>query len=178
MSQNHLRFVQTLEGSWGQNRFYSQRPGIIITLDSLFEEITNILQADSYMTVMYKSRAILLTNLPSPWRHILWRVGKLQSKKSQEWDIKGLPGGTSGKETACQGRRHKRCRFNPWVRKILWRRAWQPTPVFLPGKSHGQTSLDGYSPWGRKESDMTEATQHAHTQNNFLSCMNYIQVAK
>ena len=44
---------------------------------------------------------------------------------------------------------------NPWVVKILWRRKWQPTPVFLPGKPHGQ-SLAGYSPWGHKESDTTE----------------------
>ena len=40
--------------------------------------------------------------------------------------------------------------FNPWVRMIPWRREWQPTPVFLPGKSHGQRSLPGYSPWGCK----------------------------
>ena len=40
--------------------------------------------------------------------------------------------------------------FNPWVRKILWGRKWQPTPVFLPGESHGQRSLAGYSPWSRK----------------------------
>ena len=46
--------------------------------------------------------------------------------------------------------------FNPWVRKIPWRRKWQPTPVFLPGESHGQISLVGYSPWGHKECDMTE----------------------
>ena len=51
----------------------------------------------------------------------------------------------------------KRCRFNPWVGKIPWRREWQPTPVVLPGESHGQRSLAGYSPWGHKESDMTEA---------------------
>ena len=38
--------------------------------------------------------------------------------------------------------------FDPWVRKILWRRRWQPTPVFLPGKSHGRRSPVGYSPWG------------------------------
>ena len=50
--------------------------------------------------------------------------------------------------------------FDPCVGKIPWRRAWQPTPVFLPGKSHGQRSLVGYSPWGRKESDTTE--QHLH----------------
>ena len=49
-----------------------------------------------------------------------------------------------------------RPRFNPWVGKIPWRRVWQSTPVFLPGKSHGQRTLAGYSPWGRKESDTTE----------------------
>ena len=46
--------------------------------------------------------------------------------------------------------------FDSWVGKIPWRRAWQPTPVFLPGEPHGQRSLAGYSPWGRKKSDMTE----------------------
>ena len=46
--------------------------------------------------------------------------------------------------------------FDPWVRKIPWRRAWQPTPVFLPEESHGQRSLAGYSPWGHKELDATE----------------------
>ena len=50
----------------------------------------------------------------------------------------------------------KRHSFNPWVRKIPWRRAGHPTPVFLPGESHGQRSLAGYSPWGHKESDTTE----------------------
>ena len=43
-----------------------------------------------------------------------------------------------------------------WIGKIPWRRAWQPTPVFLPGESHGQRSLEGYSQWGHKESDTTE----------------------
>ena len=46
--------------------------------------------------------------------------------------------------------------FNPWVGKIPWRRKWQSTPVLLPGKSHGQRSLVGYSPQGRKELDTTE----------------------
>ena len=54
--------------------------------------------------------------------------------------------------------RHKRCRFNPWVRKIPWRRAWQPTQVFLPGESHGKKSLVGYSAQDLKESETTEAT--------------------
>ena len=62
----------------------------------------------------------------------------------------GLPGDTSGKEPTCQCRRYRRCEFDLWVGKILWRRKWQPTPIFLPGESHGQRSLLGYSPWGPK----------------------------
>ena len=72
----------------------------------------------------------------------------------------GFPGSASGKESACQCRRHG---FNPLVRKILWRRAWQPTLVFVPGESHGQKSLAGYSPWGSKESD-TRVTRHYFTR--------------
>ena len=64
----------------------------------------------------------------------------------------GLPWWLSGKEPACQCRRHG---LNPWVGMMPWRRKWQPTAGVLPGKSHGQKSLAGYSPWGHKESDMT-----------------------
>ena len=56
-------------------------------------------------------------------------------------------------------RTYLQCRrpgLDTWVRKMPWRRNWQPTPVFSPGKSHGQRSLVGYSPWGFKESDTTE----------------------
>ena len=84
-----------------------------------------------------------------------------KNKKKLRASAAGFPGGTSGKEPACQCRRRKRHRFSPWVRKIHWRRAWQPTPVFFPGESHGQRSLVGYSLWDRKESDLTEATQPA-----------------
>ena len=62
-----------------------------------------------------------------------------------------FPGGACGKDPAWKYRRHKICEFNPWVGKIPWRREWQPTPVFLPGKFHGQRSLAGYSPQGPKE---------------------------
>ena len=50
------------------------------------------------------------------------------------------------------------CQKDPGVRKIPWRKKWQPTPVFLPGESHGHRSLMGYSPQGHKESDITEVT--------------------
>ena len=59
----------------------------------------------------------------------------------------GLPRWRSGKESSCQCRGQG---FDPWVRKIPWRRKWQPTPVFLPGKSCGPRNLASYSPWGRK----------------------------
>ena len=48
------------------------------------------------------------------------------------------------------GGRCKRHGFDSWIRKISWRRAWHPTPIFLPGESHGQRSLVGYSPWGHR----------------------------
>ena len=48
--------------------------------------------------------------------------------------------------------------LDTWIRKIPWRREWEPTPVFLPGESHGERNLMGYSPWGHKELDMTEVT--------------------
>ena len=70
--------------------------------------------------------------------------------------ILGFPGGASGKEPACQYRRHRRQEFDPWVRRSPWRRKRQPTPVFLPGESHEQRSLVGYSPWAHKEWDPTE----------------------
>ena len=53
-------------------------------------------------------------------------------------------GGSSGKEPTCQCRRLKRCRFESWVGKIPWKRAWPPTPIFLPGESYGKRSLVGY----------------------------------
>ena len=62
------------------------------------------------------------------------------------------------KEPTCRCRRCKIWGFDPWVGMIPWRRAWQPTPVFLPGEVHGQRSLAGTSPWGGKDSDTTEAT--------------------
>ena len=66
-----------------------------------------------------------------------------------------LPQWLSSKDSACQCRK---CKFDPWVGKMPWRRAWQPTPVFLPGESHGLRSPTGYSPQGVKELDITEHT--------------------
>ena len=65
-----------------------------------------------------------------------------------------LPDSASGKDSTCQWRRHKRCAYDPWVRKMPWRRAWQPTSVFLPGETHGQGA------W--------KATVHRVTQSQVL----------
>ena len=73
----------------------------------------------------------------------------------------GFPSWLSGEESTCQCRRHKRCKFDPWVGKIPWNREWQLTPVFLPGRFHGQRSLAGCSPQSCRERDMTEHT-HMH----------------
>ena len=80
------------------------------------------------------------------------------------------------KESACQYRIPKRCEFDPWVGKIPWGRAWQPMPAFLFGESHGQRSLVGYSPQGRKESDTTEVTKHARTVFSQENSHSYVHI--
>ena len=72
--------------------------------------------------------------------HISWRYFR--------W--KGIPWWFRDKESTCNGGDAEDTGSNPWVRKIPWKKKWQPTPVFLPGKSHGQRSPAGYSPWGHK----------------------------
>ena len=86
-------------------------------------------------------------------------VGKIQSHFYIQ-----LPSSSDGKESACKAE----ARFDPWVGEILWRREWQPTPVFLPGESHGRRSLVGYSSWGRRESDTTERPS-THSTLNYKS---------
>ena len=68
----------------------------------------------------------------------------------------GLPRWHSSKESTCQSKRSRRHRFDPWARKTPWRRKWQLTPVFSPGKFHRQRSLVGYNPWDHKELDTTK----------------------
>ena len=84
--------------------------------------------------------------------------------------------GSSG-SSSLQGQRSS---SDPWVRKIPWRRAWQPIPVFLPGESQGQTSLVDYSPQGHKELDTTEVTEqvwaHTHCNSTFSFLSNHHNV--
>ena len=67
--------------------------------------------------------------------------------------ILGFAWWLSGQNVCQQWKRHRRCMFHLWMGKVPWRREWQPTPVFLPEKSHGQSNLVGYSPKGCRESD-------------------------
>ena len=89
------------------------------------------------------------------WRAAVHGVAKSGTQLTElNWTeayTMGFPGGSAVKNLPAM----QETGFNPWVRKILWRRAWQP-PVFLPGESHEQRSLAGYSPWGCKEWGMTE----------------------
>ena len=75
------------------------------------------------------------------WRAVVHGVAKSRTQVRDWTEL-------DGKEPACQFRRHKRCGFDPCVRKIPWRRAWKLTPVFLPEESHGQSSLAGYTVHG------------------------------
>ena len=103
---------------------------------------------------------ILCTNIFS---HLL---GCLFTLLIVSFDAQDFPGGSDGKSVCLQ------CGtpgFDPWVGKIPWRRKWQPTPVLLPGKSHGQRNQVGYNPWGHKESETTEQLHfHFDAQKFFM----------
>ena len=95
-------------------------------------------------------------------------LGKQENQEYffSEWFPKGCPRASlvaqkvKGKELSCQCRR---CGFDSWVRMILWRRKWKTTLIFLPRKFHVQRSLRGYSPWGHKQSDMTEQLNNSNS---------------
>ena len=78
------------------------------------------------------------------------------------WTLHVLASQVAQRQRIClQCKTRRRYRFDPWAKKIPWRRAWQIIPVFLPGESRGQRSLVGYSSQGHKELDTTEVTEHA-----------------
>ena len=95
---------------------------------------------------------------------IFWRT------KSSRYPKNGLPGGSVVK-ICLQCRSRGRCGFNLWIRKILWRRTWQPTPVFLSGESHEQRSLVGYSPRGHKKTQLRRLITYLHTLKTALTDM-------
>ena len=123
----------------------------------LFKTIALIKTNQEYLlySLCIKLRTATVCSFLQPFWVFVWDPDNLR------WgscliSVLGILGGTSGKEPACQCRRHKRRGFDPCVGKTPWRRAWQPTPVFLPGASHRQTD----SPWGCRELDLPGATKH------------------
>ena len=115
------------------------------------------------------------------WHAAVCGVTKSQTQLSKWIELKGMNGfpfqcrwmtlslvnwWLGGKGSICLSRR---CRVGPWVRKTPWRRKWQPTPVFLPGKSHGQRSLAGYSPWSQKRIRPDLATKQQQQRNEYSS---------
>ena len=116
----------------------------------------------------------VLQPLPHPWKVFLkmsevWVSCRLFFFFSSSlcW-VEEFPWWLSSKESTCQCRRHRRSRFDLWVAKIPWRRKRQPTPVFLPGESHGQRSLADYSPRGCKSQTRLSAHTRTHTHTHTL----------
>ena len=112
---------------------------LLFSLDALLFSNKMIEKNQSLPTFTYIYFLILNIELLE-----MTRILYFTSMKSEYFCV-GFPAGASGKELTCQCRRHRRHRFDPWETNIPWRRAWQPTPGFLPGESQGQRSLVGYS---------------------------------
>ena len=104
-----------------------------------------------YPAQIFRVHSVQLKKLslphPSTINHLVCPIALQFLHLSRAPRLFGFPWWLSGKESACQ---HRRCGLNPRVRKIPWRRVWQPTPVFLPGKSHGRRRQAGSSPWDCK----------------------------
>ena len=91
----------------------------------------------------------------------------LPSLQAPDSPVPGLPWWLRGKQPACSAG-NAGDEGSTFVRRISWRREWQPMPLFLSGESQGQRSLVGCSPWSYKESDKTKVTEHAHTHYHSL----------
>ena len=99
----------------------------------------------------------------------VWNAGAI-SFRSKYRHRGGFPVNASDKEPTYQCRRHKRYRFDPWIRKLPWRRAWKPTPVFLPRESHVDRGAWWATVHGVTESEATEVTEHPHIHPYKYSC--------
>ena len=90
------------------------------------------------------------------FHHLVLINSSVNGERGDWWMLRakcGLPTWFSGEEFTCQ---HRRCKFDPWIGKTPWKRKWQPTSIFLPGKSLEQRRPVGYNSWGCRESDVTE----------------------
>ena len=135
--------------------------------DGCFEllcpQCLNLLEDQKYLMIKRKEKgkectfqALYMPPLPED-QGKQQNVFELQLNGLKYYHLKGAS------TVALQHRSRRKHGFYPWVGMILWRRAWQPTPVFLPGESRGQWSLASCSPWGREEWNSTEYTEHSCT---------------
>ena len=143
-------------------------------LDSLHGGLTRLKSIVPAKIVVFTQVLLSTSKVTGCWQNscllMLSMLSSLLSNKQQKISVsntfnQGISGGPSGKESTCQCRICRKYRLQSWVGKIPWRKKWQGSPVFSTIKSHGQRSLLGYSPWGRKESDMTK--QLSDNKNNF-----------
>ena len=125
----------------------------------------------SFLLFQHSTLREIICLVVSSWEHAFKAFERIQCTPGNDYDC------NKHNNSQClectQGRRRKRSRSDPWVGKISWRRKWQPTPVFLPGKSHGRRSTAGYSLWSHKESGTTKwpsmwgcACTHTHTHTH------------
>ena len=139
-------------GSRSQDFFSLSSPGDSTVKTGDHQHRSMVLRPSCLLDYWVKVRRVIASTRRAP-------VPTWTGSGSVQWVAAwAFPGGSVVKESVCQCNRLGRCRFDPWVGKIPWSRKWQPLPVFLPGKSHGQRSLVGYSLWGWEESDTTEHT--------------------
>ena len=136
---------------------YALQPARLLCLWDILGKITGVgcrfLLQDIFLT--QGSNLCLLC-----WQEDLLEKGQLPTQL-----FMGFPGGSDSKEPTCQCRRCKKHGFNPWIRKVPWRRKWQSTPLFLPGKYHGQRSLAGYSPGvTQNRTQLKRLSMHAQEQ--------------
>ena len=153
-----LQFKMMLKFAWSQSKFSILYHGDMFSL--CFHSAWIILKYSSVLPTPP------LCSTPQGQARTTFEVHKEDTHwicclSSHATFVHGLLRWQSGKESACQCRRHTKRGFDPWGGKILWRKKQQLTPAFLPGTLTGQRSLVGYNPCGHKELDMTENT-HIH----------------
>ena len=137
-------------------------PGIEPSSPALQADVYQLSHQGSPRRLEWSSQSSNQTGVPCA-------AGKFLANWATKEAQRGFPGGASDKEPACQCSRCKRCGFDPWVGKIPWRKHSNPLQYSCLEKSHGQRSLESYSPEGHKELDTTEATEHAHMQRDRIN---------